>query len=103
MAAGEVAVGDDQRLAGLVGRDGSSSRQISAHRVGNIGPEKDETVVVFAVHQQCPAVAMALQVGDVGTRDLHRTQRLQAQQTEQRAIAQVLGLVIVWNSTKQQR
>ena len=46
--------------------------------------------MVLAVDQQSPAVAVALQVGDVGARDLDGSQRLEAEQAEQRAIAQVL-------------
>jgi hypothetical protein len=45
---------------------------------------------------------VALQVGDIGARDLHGAQRLQAQQAEQRAIAQVPEFVIVWDCAEQQ-
>jgi hypothetical protein len=101
VAAGEIAVGDDQPMAEFVGRDASTRGQVGAHRVGDVGSEKDQAVVVLAMDQQCPAVAVTLQVVDVGARDFHRAQRLQAEQPKQRAIAQVLELVIVWHGTKQ--
>src|SRR5262249_57865675 len=103
VAAGEVAIGADQRLTGLVGSDASPRGKIGAYRLGNVGPEKDQTIVVLAVDQECPAVAVALQIGDVGAGDLHRAQRLQAKESEQRAIAQVLELLVVWDSAEQQR
>ena len=99
---GEVAVGDDQRLAELVGLDGSARGQVGA-RPRRRRAEKDQAIVVLAVDQQRPAVTVALQVGDVGAGDLDGAQRLQAEQTEQRTIAQVLELVVVRNSAKQQR
>lgn len=60
MAAREVAVGDNQRLAELVGRDASARGEIGAHRVGDIGPEKDQPIVVLPMHEQRPAVAVDL-------------------------------------------
>jgi hypothetical protein len=59
--------------------------------------------VVFAVHQQSPAVAVRLQVVDVGARDFHRAHRLETERPEQRAIAEVLELLVVRHGAKQQR
>jgi hypothetical protein len=47
-------------------------------------------------------VAVPLQALDVRPRDLHRTKRLQTEQPQQRAIAQVLELVVSRDGAKQQ-
>jgi hypothetical protein len=46
--------------------------------------------VSLAAHQQRPLLVSPLQVTDVGARDLDRAQHLQAEQRQQRLVAQVL-------------
>ena len=76
---------------------------LGAHGLGDVGSKKDQAIVVLAVDQERPIVAVALQVGHVCGGDLDGAQGLQAEQSEQRTIAQVLHLLVVWHGTKQQR
>jgi hypothetical protein len=89
--AGAVADGGDQGQAEHVRPAGSPLLEVHLQGRSDVIAQVDQAVVALAADQQRPMVAAELEVVDIGARDLDRPQHLQAEQRQQRLIAQVWG------------
>jgi hypothetical protein len=65
--------------------------EVGVRGLGHILAQADQPIMALAAHQQRPVVIATLQVVNIGSGDLDGAQHLQAEQRQQRLIAQVLG------------
>jgi hypothetical protein len=90
LAAGAIADGGHERLAECVGGNLAASLEVGIQRLRNVLPQIDQSIVAFAAHEQRSLVVATLQIVNIGARDLDGAQHLQAEQSQQRFVAQVL-------------